>query len=453
MGRAAVFNLSRYWQRAYVQRDADFLPDETFLPDVVRGFLVEPDQRQAGALRLLPSRRHGFCHNSSVPMTERLYYTDSYLREFTAHIVDSSNHGLDVYLDRTAFYPASGGQPHDLGSIAGVPVLEVIDDEPRIAHRLAAPLTPGPVDCAIDWERRFDHMQQHTGQHLLSAVFEELCRLKTVSFHLGAESSTIDLEGGALSPREAQEAERRANQVVFENRAVSIHFQPAAETEGLRKPSEREGVLRIVAIENLDRSACGGTHVRATGEIGPILIRKLEKIRHTTRVEFLCGGRAIRRARADYDALSRTAQLFSAPLDEVPALVSAQLETARAQDKARRKLELDLAAYQGRELYDTTAPGPGGIRKIERRLGHGNLEELRAIAQSFTAQPKAVFLAVLSDPPSVLIAASEDAGLDAGKVLKAALAQAGGRGGGTARIAQGSVGSAAALEQVLAKLA
>ena len=385
-------------------------------------------------------------------MSERLYYTDSYLRDFAARVVACSADGHTVYLDRTAFYPASGGQPFDTGTIAGVAVLEVAEDGERIAHRVAAPLPAGPADCAVDWPRRFDHMQQHTGQHLLSAVFEERFALHTVSFHLGAESSTIDLEGHALEPRAALEAERRANEIVFENRPVNVRFVDASEAEGLRKPSEREGTLRIVSIDNLDRSACGGTHVRATGEIGPVLIRKLEKVRQTVRVEFLCGGRAVTRARRDYDALARIAHLFSASLDDAPAMVAAQLETTRAGDKSRRKLELDLAAYQGRELYETTAPGPDGMRRVTQRAGRGSLEELRAIAQSFTARAKAVFVATLTDPPAVLLAASADAGIDAGQALKTALAEAGGRGGGNTRIAQGSVADAERLERVLAAI-
>jgi len=385
-------------------------------------------------------------------MTERLYYTDSYLREFTARIVDHSADGLTVYLDRTAFYPTSGGQPCDLGAIAGVPVVDVADEEERIAHRLAAPLHTGPVDCVIDWVRRFDHMQQHTGQHLLSAVFEDLFGLKTVSFHLGADSSTIDLEGGPVEPRTMVEVERRANEIIVENRPVSLRFQHATEAQGLRKPTDRDGTLRIVSIEDLDHCGCGGTHVHATGEIGALLLRKLEKVRQTARVEFLCGARAIRRARADYDALFRTAQTLSAPLDDAPALVAAQLEAARASDKARRKLELELAAYQGRDLYHAATPGADGMRCLTRRLEHGSMDDLRALAQTFTAQPKAVFLATLADPPSVLLAVSADAGIDAGKVLKAALAEAGGRGGGSARIAQGSVSEASALERVIEKL-
>ena len=233
---------------------------------------------------------------------------------------------------------------------------------------------------------------------------------------------------------------------------VTVEFQAAAEAQGLRKPSERDGELRIISIDGLDRSACGGTHVRSTGEIGPVLIRKLDKIRQTVRVEFLCGMRAVRRARADYEALSKAAQLFSSPLDEVPAVLAAQMEAARAAEKIHRKLELDLAAYRGNELYRNTAPGGDGIRRVTQRSVRGNLEELRAVAQNFTAQSKGVFIAALEEPPSVLFAVSEDSGIDAGKALKAALADAGGRGGGNARIAQGSVPAVGLLESVIGRL-
>jgi alanyl-tRNA synthetase len=385
-------------------------------------------------------------------MTERLYYHDSYLRQFDAQVLESADDGSTVYLDRTAFYPTSGGQPFDLGSIAGIAVRDVVDEGDRIAHLLAAPLAAGSVACSIDWARRFDHMQQHTGQHLISAVCEELFKLRTVSFHLGAESATIDLEGGPVDSRVISAVEARANEIVWENRPVDVTYEDAGSVQGLRKASEREGTLRVVSIHGLDRSACGGTHVRATGEIGAVLLRKLEKIRQSVRVEFLCGGRAVRRARADYEALNRVAQLFSASLDEVPGVVAAQMETARAADKARRKLELDLAAYRGRELYQNTVPGPDGIRRAVRRATSGSLEELRALAQNFTAQSMAVFVATLAAPPSVLLATSADSGVDAGQKLKAALAAVGGRGGGAARMAQGSVPDGALLDQVVEKL-
>ncbi len=389
----------------------------------------------------------------AIAVTERLYYTDSYLHDFQARIVDRSADGLTVYLDRTAFYPTSGGQPFDIGSLGGVAVVEVVDEEERIAHRLAAAAPAGEsVACSVDWGRRFDHMQQHSGQHLLSAVFEELFGLKTVSFHLGAESSTIDIEGGAVDARVLAAAERRANELIWQNRPLRVDFEHSSAVQGLRKPSEREGTLRIVSIDGLDRSACGGTHVRSTGEIGAILLRKTEKIRQSARVEFLCGGRAVLRAHADYEALAKAAQLFSAPPDEVPAAIAAQAEALRTAEKARKKLELDLAAYQGKELYDTTAPGADGFRRVSRRLARGSVDELRAIAQNFTAREKAVFVAALDEPPSVLLAVSADAGIDAGKAVKEAVTAAGGRGGGTPRIAQGSVPDAGRLSAVLEKL-
>lgn len=382
-------------------------------------------------------------------MTERLYYTDSYLREFRARILDRSEDGATLYLDRTAFYPTSGGQPNDIGSIDGTAVLDVVDEGERIAHRLAKAVNIAEVECRIDWPRRLDHMQQHSGQHLLSAVFIEQFGIETVSFHLGQEISTIDLEVPAVDMEKVMAAERRANEAVSENRPIAITYEDASAAADLRKPSDRGGTLRIVSIQGLDRIACGGTHVRLTGEIGPILIRRLEKIRNHVRVEFLCGMRAIRRARADYSALAQIAQSFSTSVDETPQVAAAQIEAARESDRLKRKLDAELARYQGIELYEATAPDAAGIRRVIRRLPKGTLDDLRALAQSFTAQPKAVFAGLIEQPPAVLLAASADSGLDAGKTLQPLLAQAGGRGGGNTRMAQGSVPGTAALEIVV----
>jgi alanyl-tRNA synthetase len=385
-------------------------------------------------------------------MTERLYYTDSYLTGFYAHVVDRSPCGKRIYLDHTAFYPTSGGQPFDTGSIAGVRVVDVVDEGERIAHVLAAPVEAEEVACEIDWPRRFDHMQQHTGQHLLSAVFAELFDIATVSVHFGAGSSTIDVNSPSLSADQIHAAERRVDELVCENTRVSVSFEEASDELGLRKPSSRSGELRIVSIEKLDRSACGGTHVRATGEIGPVLIRKLDKVRNSTRIEFLCGLRALRRARADFDALSQIAHAFSAPLDDAPALVTSQLEALKTAEKDRRRLEDELGAAHGRELYDATSPDSLGIRRATRRLPSGSLDQLRAMAQAFCARPMAVFIGIAEKPPAILLATSPDSNLDSGKLLKAALNEVGGRGGGAPRLAQGSAPTLAALEQALMTL-
>ncbi len=337
-------------------------------------------------------------------MTERLYYHDSYLTEFRARIVDASPDRRKIYLDRTAFYPASGGQPFDIGQLGGAEVTEVADEEGRVAHVLNGPVTGDEVAGVIDWKRRFDHMQQHTGQHLLSAVLIELFDAPTVSFHMGAETSTIDISR-PLEPNQLREAERRANQIVFENRPVLLSFEDSSQDLGLRKATERQGTVRIVAIQDLDRSACGGTHVRGTAEIGAILIRKLDRIRGNQRIEFVCGMRAVERAQADYAALSAVARAFSAGLDETPAMVAATLEKLQESEKVRRRLATELAQAKGRELHAATAPGADGLRKTQQRVTTIS-DELRAEAQSFTAGGKAIFLALAEDPPSVLLAAS-----------------------------------------------
>ena len=386
-------------------------------------------------------------------LTERLYYTDSYLRDFRANVIETADGGCRVYLDRTALYPASGGQPFDTGTIGDAAVIEVADEGERIAHITSAPVAAGEVACAIDWPRRFDHMQQHSGQHLLSAVLFDLYGAPTVSFHLGADSSTIDL-GASLTDAQVAAAELRTNEIVFENRAMSVSFEDASAAAGLRKASEREGTLRIVNIENLDRSACGGTHVRATGEIGPILVRKLERVHGNLRIEFLCGLRAVRRAHADYDALARIGRTFSCALDDAPALAAAQVQSLETVEKARRKAAVELAQVRGRELYTATEPEASGLRAVVERVAAGvSEEEVRSRAQGFTSQPRACFIALFAGPrPAALMAVSADAGVHAGNVLKEAVAKLGGRGGGSAQIAQGSVPSPESAEELLTAL-
>ncbi len=387
-------------------------------------------------------------------MTGRLYHQDAYLTEFRAEVVELSADGHRVYLDRTAFYPKSGGQPHDLGTIEGVAVLDVIDEEDRIAHLVAAPVGPGTVTGRIDWPRRFDHMQQHSGQHLLSWALIDVCNAHTVSFHLGQDVSTIELAVPALDAASITAAERRANELVFENRPVTITYEDAAAAAGgLRAPTERTGELRIVAIRDCDRSACGGTHVRSTGEIGPILIRRLEKIRGNVRLEFLCGMRALRRARADFDALTQISRTLAAPADETPKLVAGVVERLAQIEKALGKLKAEMAAIRGRELYGSTPPDADGFRRHFRRPAAGALdEELRATAQGFTSGVRAVFLAGIDNPPSLLLAVSKDAGIHAGNLLKEAVGADGGRGGGSAASAQGSLPDGEALHRAFERV-
>src|SRR6202140_2254591 len=280
-------------------------------------------------------------------MTKRLYYDNSEAHEFDS-VLESSPPASPgsrpaVILRDTAFYPTSGGQVHDTGwlpatGVDGTPqrlrVAEVADTEDgRVLHYLEAPTNLPPPGAAvhgsIDPERRRDHMQQHSGQHVLSAAFVELYQLPTVSFHMGEDYCSIDLATPSVSSEQIAGAEKRANEVVFENRPVQIRYVSRAEAEklGLRKlPPAEHDELRLVEFAEFDLTACGGTHVDTTGPIGSILLRKTEKVRQGTRVEFVCGGRAVRMARRDYSALSEAASLFSAKLWDVPEQIRKRVE-------------------------------------------------------------------------------------------------------------------------------
>ena len=385
-------------------------------------------------------------------MTDRLYYTDAYCARFGARVTSRAEDGRRVYLDRSAFYPTSGGQRHDLGTLGGVAVTDVVDEDDRVAHVLAASLDADEVEGVVDWPRRWDHMQQHTGQHLLSAIGADRFGWETVSVHFGAESSTIDFGVESIGPETLQELERLANAGVTENRPVTVTFEEAEMATGLRKPSDRGGVLRIVSIEGIDRSACGGTHVRATGEIGAIVLRRVEKVRKATRVEFLCGMRAIARVRGEYDVLARLANGLSCSIDELPTLVPAQAEQLRALENDRRRLEGEVSAARARDVHAALTPGDDGVRRLLERRASGKVDDARALALAFAALPKGVVAVAVATPPAILVAASDDSGVDAGRLLKEALGAVGGRGGGSARLAQGTVPDAAALETVIAAL-
>jgi len=386
--------------------------------------------------------------------TDRLYYTDCYLREFEARVLRSepAPNGLRVYLDRTAFYPTSGGQPTDSGTIAGIQVLEAVDEGDEIAHILRqAPEAEG-VSGKIDWARRFDHMQQHTGQHILSAAFERSGEYNTVSFHLGEDSSTIDLDSDRLGSRQLEEAEDAANQVVFENRTVRISLQPAGQASRLelRKPTSREGEVRLVEVEGFDLSACGGTHVSRTGAVGLILVRKVERMKGLTRVEFMCGGRAHRQARRDFRVLSEAARLFSAALDTVPELIAKQSQELREGIRGREKLLERLAEYQARELWQG-APVIDGRRVVRQVFLAEESAQAKMLAHALAKLPLAVALLGVKGKPTALFFAQTSGGpSEMGSMLKQTVTKFGGKGGGGRDFAQGGGLEESRLEEALA---
>ena len=380
-------------------------------------------------------------------MTDRLYYTDSYLTEFDATVVESGQ--IDgrpyVILDRSAFYPTSGGQPHDTGILGDQRVVDVVDREEdgAVLHILdraphfEAPLQPR-VHGRIDWSRRRDHMQHHTGQHVLSAAFLRTANLPTVSFHLGAELCTIDLAGTAGTD-EVRRAEDAANSVVWENRAVTVRLVSGAEAAQLplRKAPVRGGTLRIVEVADFDLSACGGTHVPSTGVIGAIAVQSWEKHKGGTRVWFLCGGRVISRFRSYRDTVGDVVRQLSTQPDELPAAVARLQGETRELRQQVKALGDALAGYEADDLARGAEPVGQTLivcRVIEGRDAAG----LKSLAQAVASKSR--HMAVLisgAAPVQVIVARAQDAQGDAAALLKALITKFGGRGGGKPDAAQG----------------
>lgn len=377
-------------------------------------------------------------------MTERLYYTDAYLAEFESEVTDcvASGDRFEVTLAATAFYPEGGGQPHDLGELGGRSVLDVVDREAHgVAHIVDGPLGPGTkVTGLINWTRRFDHMQQHSGQHLLSAAFASVAQARTESFHLGAEASTIDLNR-VVPPSEIAAAEDEVNRVVWADREVRVCFAASddAAALALRKESARTGTLRLIDMDGFDRSACGGTHVSRTGAVGLIAVTGWEKFKGGTRVEFLCGGRALRRLRSWRDVFSATSRVLSVvPEGLAPAIERLQGEN-KTLGRTVREMQERLAGYHARELVARGERLPDGRIVVVQALEGWDAAGLKAIASVAAASP-GVCVAVFSGatPALAVIARAADVQTtDASQTLKALVTRFGGKGGGKPEFAQG----------------
>jgi len=375
-------------------------------------------------------------------MTDRIYYTEPACRSFEATVTRAAEReGRSVVvLDRTAFYPTSGGQPFDIGRLGPVEVVETIDEDSEVVHVVSGPLSAGDrVRGEIDWARRFDHMQQHTGQHVLSAAFDRLFENRTTSFHMGAEVSTIDIAREAL-PSEVDRAVDQANLVVWEDREVSVRFVSAGEASRLplRKEPIREGTLRLVEIRDFDLSACGGTHVSRTGAIGMIAVANAERFRGGSRLTFVCGGRASRMFRTYRDAVSGAVRLLSVLPHELPAAIErAQLES-RDLRRTVSRLQGQLAGHEAVRLLEG-AETLGERRVVVQVLEGWDAAGLKAIASSLVAQ-SGVVVALVSPGASmaVVVARSQNLGVDSNKALRTLLDRFGGRGGGRPELAQGA---------------
>lgn len=394
-------------------------------------------------------------------MTTRLYYNDSLLFEFDAVVTGAREHEgrPAVTLDRTAFYPTSGGQPFDTGTLGAASVVDVVDppgdaEAGDIVHVLDRPLAEGAaVKGTIDRARRLDHMQQHTGQHILSAVFESLHHARTVSFHLGAGMSTIDLDREVGSPAVAA-SELRANEVVWDNRLVGVRYASEAEAAALplRKESKRSGTLRLIEVPDCDLSACGGTHVTATGAIGLIAIAGTERFKGGLRVSFVCGTRALSRFGRLRAAIDDSIKRLSVLPEELPAAIGrlqdenkAQRQTMRAQQATLAQSEAEALRARGEPVNGVTliaAHMPGwdaaGIKMLASILTEGGLTEGGLTQTGGTA----VALVGDGSPAPVVVARSDDGTLDSARVLRQVIEELGGKGGGKPGMAQGGVNAA-----------
>ena len=386
-------------------------------------------------------------------MTERLYYTDPYLVEFDANVLRIDRHEgrPAAILDRTAFYPTSGGQPFDVGQLGDARVVDVVDrDDGVILHLLDRDVVPGPVHGSVDWGRRFEHMQQHTGQHVLSAAFDRLLGARTESFHLGTVSSTIDL-GRTVTPAEMDRVEDEANRIVWEDRPVTIRFVDAEEAARLplRKEPARGGNLRIVEVTDFDVSACGGTHVARTGAIGSIVVRSTEKFRGGTRVEFLCGVRAQRGYRELRAAVDGSIRLLSLLPAELPAGIDRLQTEAKEWKRQIRDLQTRLASFEADALAARARPGGGGSAVVGALEGwdQQGLKSIASALASRTGYVAALFST--TSPSAVVVARAPDLGIDSAAIVKKLTERFGGKGGGRSELAQGG-GLQATTEELVA---
>ncbi len=390
--------------------------------------------------------------------TERLYLTDAYLTRFQARVVErlTWQDRPAVVLDRTAFYPEGGGQPSDLGTLNGVPVqhVQTRPSDEAVIHVLARPLHADEVEGMIDWERRFDHMQQHTAQHILSQAFLQVCAAPTVSVHLGSQTSTVDLAITTLDPNHLHAAEQLANRVIEENRAVRVHFVDEATLARwkVRRPPKVRGPVRVVEVEDFDRVPCGGTHVRHTGEIGLIAILRAERYKGGWRVTFVAG----RRARSDYQRrralLREVGQRLSCGEEDLLARVDrllADQETTRA---ALRRVEERLWRLEAAALWEN-AEEIAGFRLVVASVDSPGPQAMRQIVGFLREWGPVMALLGWRDESQgrLLFAAFPGAPVAMGDLLKEVIAPLGGRGGGRAEWAEGALPDPQGVEEALTR--
>ena len=387
--------------------------------------------------------------------TKRNYYTDAYTTRFEATLLGVTKHDgrPALLLDQSYFYPTSGGQAHDLGAINGCAVIDVVAGEDGTIYHIVEALPDsapalGLVSCEIDWPRRYDHMQQHAGQHLLSQLFYRQLGVETVSVHFGERDSTLDLDIATVTPEQLAEAERAANDLVFAALPITAYFVPESELRRvpLRRPPKVSGEIRIVEIAGYDHSACGGTHVRTTAEIGPIKLLRQERRRGQTRITFLCGKRALSDYAHKHELLLQAAAVYSAEIAQVPELLARAQEQVKTLQRQVDELTTQLLSFEVEEIA-ATATQAGDYQVIVQHWPERTVDATKTLANLLQARPNTVALLATTagGKATILFARSEDVQAHMGNLLRDALKAFGGGGGGRPEFAQGG---GVAVEQV-----
>ncbi|WP_342042565.1 alanyl-tRNA editing protein [Bacillus sp. OTU2372] len=389
-------------------------------------------------------------------MQAKLYYQDAYIHSFSATILkqESDETGKNyVVLNQTAFYPTGGGQPHDTGRIADRAVIDVEEVNGEIRHYLDAPLqvAGSDVSCTIDWERRFDHMQQHAGQHILSAAFDRLFGYKTVGFHMGTENLTIDLATEALTKEEASKAEELANKIILENRPIETKWVTEAELSqyDLRKETKVKEDIRLVIIPDFDYNGCGGTHPKATGEVSAIKILDWEKQRKNIRIQFACGLRVIKKLEEKQYVLHQLTNLLNAPEKGMQQAVIRLLENEKQLTKALEQSKESLLQYEAKELAgkDQTV--------VTKVFENRTIQELQKLARMVVSNHEnSLVFFVSTDGPrlQVVLAKGKERTENMKKLIGEILPMINGKGGGNDSFAQGGGEALLTGEQILNKL-
>lgn len=377
-----------------------------------------------------------------MPVTERLYYSDSHLIEFEARVVDVTDRvsgWIAVVLDRTAFYPTGGGQPSDTGTLNGARVVECIDDGDNGVLHLVQGATPSRDDVVrgrVDWSRRLDHMQQHTGQHILSQALVTLFNAPTRSFRVLEDCCEIDVELNNPATEVIECAVELANNVIWEDRAITIRNVSSSEAAELRlrKEPARDGELRVIEIEGFDLTPCGGTHAYRTGEVGLIAVRSWERAKGLTRIEFVAGARALADYRKANKSAREVAALFSTGRDDAPQLAAQMVEEHKELNRRIRALEEIVARAEAEKLLARARDGV-----VSQIFDGRDAESLKKLAHALIAHPQTIALLGSRDKNTarLVFARSADASGDMNALMREACAMLDGRGGGRPDMAQG----------------